>query len=656
MSSSGLMTIGIRAMFADSAALNVTAHNIANANVDGYSRQSVTLETSKGQFSGSGFYGKGVNVINVTRAHNEFLTMQANAAKSLSAMDDSRATQLSQLEQVFPPGNQGLGYATGDFLNAAADMASNPADASARQVLLARAGDVADRYKAAADRLTVLQNGVNSDLKNSAATVTTLAARVADLNQQIAGYHGLDQAPNDLLDQRDSLVSQIGQLTQVTTLKADDGSLGVFIAGGQRLVLGNESAKMTVQPDAADPSRSVLALVSGGDTLVLRQDMVTGGSMAGLLHFQNNDLVDARNQLGQMAAAFASKVNTAQAQGLDLRDPPGAGAPLFGLGAPQARPNANNVKDASGNYVAHVTLAVQDATQLQPSDYELKPDGSGVAGKYSLTRLSDGLARNITDGDTVDGFKISVGAPDLAAGDRFLLQPVGQAAAGMSRVLDNINGIAAASPVTATMNVANTGTASVAGLKVVSTAIDPTLAANFTFTSATGNYNWSLTDAGGTVVSSGSAVWTPGQPITLNGFELSLNGVPASGDSVDVSQTQFPQSNNGNALAMAGLRDEPFVGRYLRSDGTIADGATITDAYAATMADIGVRVQGAKSSAQISASAADQTEATRTSTAGVNLDEEASHLIQYQQAYQAAAKVLQVAQSVFTTMLQLGGA
>ena len=110
MSSSGLMTIGIRAMFADSAALNVTAHNIANANVDGYSRQSVTLETSKGQFSGGGFYGKGVNVINVTRAHNEFLTMQANAAKSLSAMDDARATQLSQLEQVFPPGNQGLGY------------------------------------------------------------------------------------------------------------------------------------------------------------------------------------------------------------------------------------------------------------------------------------------------------------------------------------------------------------------------------------------------------------------------------------------------------------------------------------------------------------------------------------------------------------------
>src|SRR5688572_24581709 len=113
--SSTLMSIGMRAMFANTAALTATGHNIANANIAGYSRQGVVLETAGGQFTGAGFFGKGVNVVNVTRAHDQFLTMQAAAARSLAAADHTRYNQLSQLENVFPPGEAGLGYAMGDF-------------------------------------------------------------------------------------------------------------------------------------------------------------------------------------------------------------------------------------------------------------------------------------------------------------------------------------------------------------------------------------------------------------------------------------------------------------------------------------------------------------------------------------------------------------
>ena len=73
---------GIRAMAASQAALQTTGHNIANANVKGYSRQQANLETAAGQFSGSGFFGKGVNVTNVTRAHDNFLTMQAKIGRA----------------------------------------------------------------------------------------------------------------------------------------------------------------------------------------------------------------------------------------------------------------------------------------------------------------------------------------------------------------------------------------------------------------------------------------------------------------------------------------------------------------------------------------------------------------------------------------------
>jgi flagellar hook-associated protein 1 len=639
----GLMSIGMRAMFANSAALNVTGHNIANASVAGYSRQQTALETAKGQFTGAGFFGQGVSVVNVTRAHDQFLTMQAAAAKSLSAMDEARRGQLSQLEDVFPPGTAGLGYSMGDFLNAMSDLSNTPADSSARQVVLARAKDVAARFSSAGARLDMLQSGVRSDMQTSVKTVNALSAQIAALNDQIARSTGQNQQPNDLLDQRDALVSQIGQFVQVTTMPASDGSLGVFIAGGQRLVLGNEASKLQVLQDPSDASRSVLALETANQPLMISQDMLTGGSLAGLMRYQNKDLVDARNQLGQMATAFATQVNKAQSLGLDLRNPPGAGAPLFAIGAPQAIGNLNNARDGSGNYIGKVNLTVTDGTQVQASDYDLRPDGSGTAGQYTLVRLSDGLSRTVVSGDVVDGVRIDIGPPDMAPNDRFLLRPAGGAATGMRAVLDDPAGVAAASPVTATLGMNNTGTASLASLKVVDASIDPSLTASISFTSATGDYSWELRDPSGTLVSSGTAVWTAGQPIQLNGFELNLNGVPASGDTMEVSKTPFPATNNGNALQMAGLRDAGIV-----------NGATVTDAYASTMADIGVRVQSATLGANISASASSQADQQLSSKTGVNLDEEAARLIQFQQGYQAAAKVLQVAQSVFDTMLQLG--
>ena len=144
--------------------------------------------------------------------------------------------------------------------------------------------------------------------------------------------------------------------------------------------------------------------------------------------------------------------------------------------------------------------------------------------------------------------------------------------------------------------------------------------------------------------SSGTGTWSAGQPIALNGFELQLDGVPAAGDAFSVARTAFPEANNGNALALAALRDERTI-----------DGQNFTDAYASMMAGVGVRVQGARTSADISQAVAQSAEDRRVSQVGVNLDEEAARLLQFQQSYQAAAKVLQVAQSLFDTLLRTTG-
>jgi flagellar hook-associated protein 1 FlgK len=649
----GLMSLGTRAMFASYAALQTTSHNIANASTEGYSRQQVELGTAGGQYTGAGFFGRGVDVQSVTRSADAFLTREAALSASSAAEDATRLEQLQRLENVFAPGEQGIGHAAGELLNAFVDVVNRPQDTSARQVVLARAEELATRFRAANGQLDALQAGVSADLKSSVASVNTLAQRVAQLNEQIAAARGTGQPPNDLLDQRDQLVKEISGYLQVTTIEADDGSLGLFIGGGQRLVLGTQALALKAVPDEYDPAKLRLAISESGGDRVLQSDTLAGGSIAGLLAFQSEDLPAARALLGQMASAITERLNEQQALGLDLRQPAGSGAPLLAVGAPRALPSSGNVRDASGAFAASVTLTVADATQLQASDYELRGDPS-TPGQYTLTRLSDGLVRSVTAGQTVDGFTIGLGIPAPSASDRFLLQPASAATQTMRRALDDPRGIAAASPLVATIGAANTGTASTASLTMVGPSVDATLTAEISFTDAAGNYDWSLRDASNAIVSSGTGTWQAGTPIALNGFELQLAGVPAAGDTLQVAPTQFPASNNGNALALLALRDEGLVGREQLAGG-FSPGATITDAYASAMADIGVRVQGAKSQSDISQAVAANAEALNAQHSGVNLDEEAARLIQYQQGYQAAAKVLQIAQSVFDSLLQATG-
>ena len=609
MGTSPLMAMGIKAMAANYAALQTTSHNIANANVAGYSRQQVQLATAQGQFSGAGFFGRGVDVVAVTRSHDAFLTGEAAGARALAGMDASRLEQLQRLEGIFRPGESGLGHATDAFLNSLADLASRPTDGAVRQVVLARAGDLADRYGQAGSALDEVQAGVSSGLQATVAQVNTLARSIAETNQRIAALRGLGQPANDLLDQREQLISELSQHVKTSRIEADDGSLAIFIGGGQSLVLGAEAVRLTVVADAADPSRSALAIEAGGPPRPLAQDALGGGSIAGLLRFQNQDLVDARTLVGRLAAAV------------------------------------------SGNPIGSVALTLTDSSALQASEYELREDPA-LPGSWQLTRLRDGQVQTVASGDVVDGMRIDFGAPAPQPGDRFLLQPVTRAANGMATLLGDPDELAAASPLVASTGPANTGSVGVASLAMTAAPLPlPDASVRITFTDDSGGYTWEVLDAGNATLSSGSGNWQPGQPIPappldLNGFSLQLSGVPRTGDLLTVAPTPAAAmaGNNGNALALLGLRDAAVVG-----------GRSASDAWSQALAEVGVRVQSGRSSAEISQAVASQAELSRSAVSGVNLDEEAARLIQFQQSYQAAAKVLQVAQSLFDTLLEAAG-
>jgi flagellar hook-associated protein 1 FlgK len=642
---SGLLSVGKSAMFANYAALQTTGNNIANANTAGYSRQSVQLADAAGQFTGSGFFGKGVNVVTVQRAYNELLTVQAGAASSVAAADSARLDKLTQLEGVFPIGSNGIGAAAGSLLNAFVDISSNPTDSSARQVALSNAQELASRFRNAGEQLSGLQSGVMLDMRSAITQVNSLAQQVGRLNEQISALKGSGQPPNKLLDERDRIVSDIGKLINVTTQPAEDGSLGVFIGAGQNLVLGSVVNSLKIVSDTFDPAKAQVALRDGATDRMIPAASFSGGAISGLLRFQNEDLSEATRLLGQMATAISGALNQQQSLGLDLGQPASRGAPILSISGARVLPSWGNAGSAQ------LSAAVNDPAQVQASDYELLFDGAN----YSITRQPDGQAVTgspftpalLAAGVNIDGLTIQLSSGTAQNGDRFLVQPAATAAQNMRLVLTDPRGLAAASPFTGSAGADNRGTATVASVLATGAASVPSLSADFVFTSDTGAYNWTLDD--GTTVTTGTGTWTPGSPITLGGFAMSLDGVPKSGDTLRVASTVSPAGNNGNALAFVKLGETTLVGRSATQTGM-----NITDAYASALASVGVRVQGGTTASKISTVLADDAETARSNEVGVNLDEEAARLIQFQQSYQAAAKILQVAQTIFDTLLQTG--
>ncbi|MBX9717048.1 MAG: flagellar hook-associated protein FlgK, partial [Burkholderiaceae bacterium] len=261
MGTGALSSLGTRALGAAFAQLQTTGNNIANANTRGYSRQEVELSSSNGQYTGAGFFGRGVDISTVTRAHDDFLTQQAALTRSQASADSARSDQLNQLEAVFGVGEAGLGHAATQFFNAFTDVSTKPQDETARQVALARAGDLASRYNAAARQIDTLQAGVTQQIQVSVTSVNSLTQQIAALNKSIVDARGLGQPPNDLLDKRDTAINDLSQYVQVSTVPADDGSLSVFLGGGQALVVGAQTTKLLAMYDPYDATRAVIGVV-----------------------------------------------------------------------------------------------------------------------------------------------------------------------------------------------------------------------------------------------------------------------------------------------------------------------------------------------------------------------------------------------------------
>ena len=433
---SSLMNNAMSGLNAAQAALNTTSNNMANYNIPGYSRQTTVLGAANSTLTGGGWVGNGVTVTGVQREYSAFINNQLNAAQTQSSGLTSRYQQMSKINDLLSDTSNSLAVNLQGFFSSLQTLVSNAEDPAARQAVLGKSQGLVNQFKSSDQYLRDQDKQVNGSISSSVAQINGYAGQIAALNDKIARLKGAGEgiAPNDLLDQRDQLVSQLNQIVGVEVSVQDSGTYNVSMANGYSLVQGSRAHQLAAVPDSADPSRTTVAYVDdAAGNIPIPEKLITSGSLGGLLTFRSQDLDQARNDLNQMAQALAHAFNDQNAQGLDGNGEEGGA--FFTIGGPTTLSNTRNAGSAS------LTAEVTDSAKVQASDYKISFDG----GSWQVTRLSDNTPVKAAVGDdgslSFDGLKVSVSGAAVN-NDSFTLKPVANAIVDMGVALSDGSKIA----------------------------------------------------------------------------------------------------------------------------------------------------------------------------------------------------------------------
>lgn len=621
-----LLGTGISGLLAFQRSLAGVGQNIANVNTEGYSRQRVELGTRPAQPSGEGYIGQGVQVEGVRRIYDEFLSLQVRINTSANAQWQSFYSWASQLNNLLADPQVGLTPSLQEFFNAVQGLANDPSSVPARQVLLSNGESLIERLHALDQRMRDLRGAINSQLQAGVSEINSFAQAIAKANQAISLAQGAAGGgpPNDLLDQRDALIVKLAELIGVTTVAQDNGAVNVFIGSGQTLVVGTQASTLSIAKNPYDPSRYEIGYQNSLGTI---SDSLTGGKLGGALQFRNQVLDSTQNALGRVATGLALTFNAQHREGQDLNG--ALGANFFNAASPRTLAHSSN----TGNAVMSTTLA--SAGALTGSDYLLQRGSGG----YTLTRLSDNTVTTFTGfPQTVDGVTLNLSSGALNVGDRFLIQPTRNGAAGINVAVKDIRLIAAAAPVRSSAALTNTSSATISAGEI----LDSTHSALTNTVTITFNDPPTTFTVTGVAPDPSPVAYTSGANIDLNGWRVQINGAPQAGDSFTVQRNTGGVSDNRNALLLAGLRTQL----------TLAGGnASYQDAYGQLVADVGSSTRQADIGRKAQETQLAQVKNARDAVSGVNLEEEAADLVRFQQAYQAAAQVIGIADKLFQSLL-----
>ncbi len=542
-----MMSIARTALLTAQRSMGIVSHNIANANTEGYSRQRAALETNNPTEFGGMLFGRGVNIADITRVYDPFIEANLRDAKSDFAFYQSKGNIMSNVEAVINDLSTefGLSFAINDFFNGFQDLANDPVSSTERDSLLAKASVMAGTFQRIDDRIKQELTSVSEQIDALVVEVNSLANMIADINQEIIYMENRGLTPNDLLDQRDTLLRDLSEIIDISTFADNNGTVNVLMGTGIRLVSGTEVTEVTLQGPSL--TTGSYQLVSGG--VVEFADRLRGGSIKGLIDGRDQ-AVKTLKEIDVLAASIYQEVNGLHSTGYGLDGTTGndflTGMQVYTEGDVD---NTGGAKVTASSITSLSALTLDDyiVSFSSPSVYNVVNSNTGAvvvsAGSYTsgAAITFEGISVTITNNS---------GAP--AIGDKFVVSPTH----GLS----------------GTMEIAITDTDKVAA-------------------------------------------------------SSTLAGLPG---------------NNINALAMAALRDAKDT-----------EGKTFVDFYTSILTEVGVESNFLNVNMELQESVVQELSLNRESISGVSLEEEAIEMLKIQRSYEAAAKLLSVADEMFQTLLSV---
>ena len=434
---SSLINNAMSGLSAAQAALNTASNNISSYNVAGYTRQTTIMAQANSTLGAGGWVGNGVYVSGVQREYDSFITNQLRAAQNQSSGLTTRYEQMSKIDNLLSSKTSSISTSMQGFFTSLQTLVSNAEDPAARQALIGKAEGLVNQFRTTDQYLRDQDKQVNTAIKASVDQINNYSKQIANLNDQISRMTGVGAgaSPNDLLDQRDQLVSELNQIVGVEVSVQDGGTYNVTMANGYSLVQGSNARQLAAVPSSDDPSRTTVAYVDGvAGEVAIPEKLITTGSLGGLLTFRSQELDQTRNTLGQLALAFADAFNTQHKEGFDANGDPGKN--FFDIGGPAVLSNTTNKGTGA------LDVKITDSSSVQATDYKITFDGTD----WQVTRLADNTSfkPTVTGGKmSFDGLEITVKNGALA-NDSFTVKPVGDAIINMKVAVTDESKIAMA--------------------------------------------------------------------------------------------------------------------------------------------------------------------------------------------------------------------
>jgi flagellar hook-associated protein 1 FlgK len=624
MSLSSALSIAMSGLSASQAGLSIVSSNVANASTPGYVSQSLNLVEQ-----GTGGVGTGVQVAGITRALDTFVQSQLRTETSGAGFADQMSNVLTQLQSVYgTPGGQGtLETAFSNLTNAVQGLSANSGAFSAQSAVVTAAQNMAQQLNATTQGIQTLRTNVQQDIATSVASANADMSQIASLNTQLQGLSPTDPSTATLEDQRDTAVNQLAQLMDVRVTTGSNNQVTIYTNSGVQLV-GAQASTLSFSGPATlgasnlystNPTQNGVGTItltspSGATIDMNATNAISSGQIAADLQLRDTELVQAQNQVDQLAASMSSALSDTTTAGTAVTSGTQAG---FALDLTNIQPG-NTINLTFTNTATNTQQQVQIVAVGSSSVLPLPPTSSTSPGATVIgVDVSGGMASIVSQLNAA-----------LGGGSLQFSNPSGSK-------LQVLNGTATGAAVSSA-----SATITTSSLTSGSAALPLFTDGNALYTGAINSSGSQLTGYAGRITVNPAVVANPSSLTVFSTSPATASGDTTRADFITSqlttgSFTYSPQTGLGSSST-------PFTG-------------TITSYMQQFLSVQANSATNAKQLAQGQDVVVNTLQQSYNTATGVNMDAQMSNLISLQNAYSANAHVMAVVQSMFTTLLQAQG-